>query len=162
MILLCVCGWVGGGTDLFPNVVIHSWTQQPSLHSLFISSILHFTMMLAFCCLAHPNAELYTCLSLVWTFACVYNSSKTLIRLTYNTKITWSLGSLFSYSHFLPKILQHRHEKTSPAVHCLWVCIIHKPRPFILWRVLSPVSMQSARQVTAFLRTEQVPPQCST
>jgi len=159
---VCVCGRVGGGTDLFPNVVIHSWTQQPSLHSLFISSILHFSMMLAFCCLAHSNAELYTCLSLVWTFAHVYNNSKTLIRLMYNNKITWSLGSLFSYSHFLPKILQHRHEKTSPAVHYLWVCIVHKPRPFILWRVLSPVSMQSARQGTAFLRTEQVPPQCST
>ena len=142
MILLrvCVCVCVCGGTDLFPKVVIHSWTQQPpSLHSLFISTILHFTMMLAFCCLVHPNAELYTCLSLVWTFARIYNSSKTLIRLKYNTKITWSFGSLFSYSHFLPKILQHRHEKTSPAVHYLRVCNINKPRLFILWRVLSPV-----------------------
>jgi len=82
-VCVCVCGW----WYLFPNMsftVEHSSHQ--SLHSLFISTILHFTMMLAFCCLTHPNAELYTCLSLVWTFAHIYNSSKTLIRLKCNTK----------------------------------------------------------------------------
>jgi hypothetical protein len=93
-VYVCVCVCVGDGTDLFSNV------SHSELNKAAIATTLriHFHYTAPLCCLTHHNTELHTCLSLVWTYAHIHNSSKTIIRLKQNTKITRWLGSLFSFS----------------------------------------------------------------